>query len=42
LARDSKGERTLDPGPIDAGSLRVSGANVRWTDAGVTHAARLG
>lgn len=41
LARDSKGERTLDLGPIDAGSLRVSGANVLWTDAGVTHAATL-
>ncbi|HEY4897804.1 MAG TPA: DNA polymerase IV [Solirubrobacteraceae bacterium] len=28
LARDSKGQRTLDPGPIDAGSLHVSGADV--------------
>lgn len=42
LVRDSKGERTLDPGPIDVGSLRASGANVRWTDAGVGHFAALG
>lgn len=42
LASDSKGERTLDSGPIDAGSLRVSGKDVRWTDAGVVHSAALG
>jgi hypothetical protein len=42
LARDSKGQRMLDPGPIDVGSLRLSGANVRWTDGGVAHAAALG
>jgi hypothetical protein len=42
LARDSKGERTLNPGPIDAGSLRVSGKGVRWADAGVAHSAALG
>lgn len=42
LARDSKGRRTLDPGPIDAGSLHVSGAGVRWTDAGIAHSAILG
>jgi hypothetical protein len=42
LARDSKGQRTLDTGPIDAGSLRASGAAVRWKDAGIAHAAMLG
>ncbi|HEY8304952.1 MAG TPA: hypothetical protein VIG42_10255 [Solirubrobacteraceae bacterium] len=42
LARDSRGERTLDAGPIDARSLRVSGKNVRWSDAGVAHSAVLG
>jgi hypothetical protein len=42
LARDSKGQRTLDPGPIDAGSLRVDGAAVRWTDAGIAHSSALG
>lgn len=42
LARDSKGEHVLDSGPIDAGSLRVSGKRVRWTDAAVAHAAVLG
>lgn len=42
LASDSSGERTLDPGPIDAGSLRVSGKNVRWADAGGAHSIALG
>jgi hypothetical protein len=42
LALDSKGERALDPGPVDMGSLRVSGKNVRWSDAGVAHSAALG
>ena len=42
LARDSKGERVLDSGPIDAGSLRVSGKRVRWTDLGVARSAVLG
>jgi hypothetical protein len=42
MARGSKEQRTLDPGPIDAGSLRVSGAAVRWEDAGVAHSATLG
>lgn len=41
LVRDSKGERTLDSGPIDRKSLRVSGEKVRWTDAGVPHSAVL-
>lgn len=40
-ARDSAGERTLDRGPVDAGSLKVSGETVRWSDAGVAHTAVL-
>jgi hypothetical protein len=42
LAQDSKGQRTLDAGPIDARSLRASGSAVRWSDGGVAHTARLG
>lgn len=42
IARDSKGERTLDPGPVDVGSLKVSGETVRWSDTGVAHTAVLG
>ncbi len=42
LARDSTGTRTLDPGPIEAGSLTVAGSVVRWRDAGVAHSATLG
>jgi hypothetical protein len=41
FARDAAGERTLDPGPVDAGSLKVDGATVRWSDAGVAHTAVL-
>ena len=42
LARDSKGQRTLDPGPIDAGSLRAGGAAVRWKNEGIPRSAALG
>jgi hypothetical protein len=42
LVWDSKGQRTLDPGPIDTGSLRASGAAVHWKDAGIAHSAVLG
>ena len=41
MTRDSAGERKLDPGPIDAGSLKLSGETVRWSDAGVAHTAVL-
>lgn len=41
MAQDSTGRRTLDPGPIDTRSLRMSGKKVRWTDAGVAHSAVL-
>ena len=41
IARDSAGERTLDRGPVDAGSLKVSGETVSWSDAGVAHTAVL-
>ena len=40
-ARDSAGERTLDRGPVDAGSLKVSGETVHWSDAGTAHTAVL-
>jgi len=42
FARDAHGERTLDPGPVDPRSLRLSGGTVRWTDAGLAHSAVLG
>lgn len=41
FADDSHGQRTLDPGPVDGKSLRVSGATVRWSDAGVGHSSTL-
>lgn len=41
LAHDAKGARTLDPGPVDTRSLKVSGETVRWTDAGVARVAIL-
>lgn len=42
FARDSAGKRKLDLGPVDAGSLKLSGETVRWSDAGVAHTAVLG
>jgi len=41
FAQNAAGERTLDAGPVDAGSLTASGARVRWTDAGVARSATL-
>jgi hypothetical protein len=40
-AVDRAGTRTLDPGPIDAGSLRASGVVVSWTSGGAAHSATL-
>jgi hypothetical protein len=42
LVWDSNRQPTLDPGPIDTGSLRASGAAVHWKDAGIAHSAVLG
>ncbi len=41
IAHDSAGERTLDPGPVDARSLKLSGGTVRWSDSGAAHTAVL-
>jgi|GEM_PF-3000806 len=42
FARDAHGERTLDAGPVDPRSLKLSGGTVHWTDSGVAHSAVLG
>jgi hypothetical protein len=42
LGVDSGGQRTLDPGPVDAGSLSASGSGVAWTVAGARRGALLG
>ena len=41
LAVDQAGRRTLDPGPIEAGSLRASGAQVSWRSGGAARSATL-
>jgi hypothetical protein len=41
FADDSGGQRSLDPGPVDAKSLQATGATVRWSDAGVGHSSVL-
>jgi hypothetical protein len=42
LGVDSGGERTLDEGPVDAGSVRATSSGVAWTVAGAQRGALLG
>jgi hypothetical protein len=41
FAADSGGQRALDPGPIEPGSLAASGNTVSWTSGGQAHSATL-
>ena len=42
LGVDAAGQRTLDAGPVDAGSLGATAAGVTWTVAGAQRSATLG